>query len=589
MAKLKLVGVVRVSGSGQAARDTPEIQRQAIQKIAEANEADLVDVVEVAITVSDLTLTPEWRTRVAPRIKDPGTHVAVYHQDRLARPLDWGQDLLALNALHSTGTNIYTPDGIRDLSTEEGRMMVTMQNLISGGERARIIRRTRDGLRKEAAKGNAVVGAHALPCGITFDSKAKTWGLNNEIQTVKRAFSMLLKGYPYRDISDAAGYAVTPVKNWFANDLYRGLYRSAWHPEDMDAIRIFGGPGQPDQPISDAIWRAARLEVGKRARRYSKPKHKNEIHTLFSGRIVSAYGAADEIPTGRIDFLLGEPDPPEHVVYGHLIYGQGKKPAYVCRCIHQGWANKCGLRTWQPVERLHRGIEAHLETVTAEDWFVTALLDQIDPGGHDVEAERRQTEKEIVKLERKLAVAYDDRLDGVIGLQTYQALSDRLKPQADALTARLRELQTKPKITEGELREVARSMAYQTAWPIEKKRDWLDRYDVRIWVANDGVDGVNVRFPIGPDDYPVFAMLGGRKWVDLVGFDLSDHWALKEHDEGLTITTRVAARLGVKKDRLRYLVRSGQVDLSVKKATRYFWREEDIQKAADILGVTDSA
>ena len=588
MAKLKLVGVVRVSGSGQAARDTPEIQRQAIKRIAEANEADLVDVIEVAITVSDLTLTTEWRTRVASRIKDPNTHVAVYHQDRLARPLDWGKDYLALNALYATGTSIYTPTGIRDLSTEEGRMATQLDNIIAGGQRARIIRTTRDGLRRWAAEGKAVVGAHALPCGIAFDKKTKTWGISDDIHKVKRAFSMLLESYPYKDISNAVGYAVTPVKNWLSNDLYRGLYKSAWHPKDDEPIRIFGGPEQLEQPISDAVWRAAQREILKRAKRYSKPKHKTAIHTLFSGRILSAYGMAAEIPADGMSFGLGELGLPDHVVYGHLHYGRHNQAAYVCRCIHQGWVNKCGLRTWQPVERLHKGIEAHLETVTAEDWFVDQLLGQVELDGRDVEDERQQVEKEIAKLDRKLAVAYDDRLEGVISLDVYRTLSDRLKPKRAALTDLLRELQSKPKITEGDLREAARSMAYQTSWSVEQKRDWMDKHDVRIWLANDGVDAVNVRFPIDSDGYPVFASLGGRKWVDLVGYDLSDHWAVMEHDEGLTITTRVADRLGVKKDRLRYLVRSGQVELSVKKKTRYFWREQDIQKAAEILGVAIS-
>lgn len=587
MGKLKLVGVVRVSGSGQAARDTPEIQREAIQKIAESYQADLVDVVEVAITVSDLTLTPQWRTRVAPRIKARDTHIAVYKTDRLARPLDWGQDLLALNALHSTGTNIYTPVGVRDLSTEEGRMITTLETLIAGGERANIIKRTQDAMKKWAANGAAVVAAHSLPCGLATTGKGKTklWVITEDIEKVKRAFSMLLEGCTYREISTAVGYAVTPVKNWFSNDLYRGLYKSAWHPEGMDPIRIFGGPGQLEQPISDAIWSAAQLEVKKRARRYSKPKHKTEIHTLFSGRMVSAYGMAAELPNAFSNFGL-DLDLRQHVVYGHLIYGRHKQTAYVCRCIHQGWAEKCGLRTWQPVERLHRGVEAHLENVTAEEWFVAELVSQITDDGEDVEAERQQLAKDIAKLDRKLAVAYDDRLEGVISLEVYRGLSERLRPQKDALTSRLHELQSKPRITEDDLREVGRSMAYRTDWPIEKKREWLDRYNVRIWLANDGVDAVNVRFPVGPDDYPVFASLGGRKWVDLVGFDLSDHWAVMEADEGLTITTRVAARLGVNKEQLRYLVRSGQVELTAKKATRYFWREEDIQKAAEILGVT---
>lgn len=582
---LKLVGVVRVSGASQAAKDTPEIQRQAIRRIAEVHGADLLDVIEVAITVSDLTLTPEWRTRVAPKIKDPDTHVAVYHQDRLARPLDWGQDLLALNALHSTGTNIYTPDGIRDLSTEEGRMMVTMQNLISGGERARIIKRTRDGLRRHAKDGHAVVGAHALPCGIAFDKKSETWSTTPEITKVKRAFAMLLEGKPYKEIAKAVARGVTPVRQGFVNDLYRGLYRSAWMPEDMEPHRIFGGEGQPEQPISDAVWRAAQMEVRKREKRYSKPAHKAEPHTLFSGRILSAYGMAAGLPVGVSTFGF-DLDLPEHVVYGHLIYGRQKEPAYLCRCIHQGWKHKCGLRTWQPFDRLHTGVEAYLAKVTTEDWFVDHLLEQMTENEDDGEAERADLLAEIAKLERKLAVAYEDRLEGVITKDAYKALADRLNAQRDALKTRLRDIKTKPKVTPGDLRAAAQQMAYPAKGTVEERRAWLDRYDVRIRLANDGVDGATVRFPLGGEDgNPVWASLGAMTWVDLLGYDLSDHWAVLEHEEGILPTSKVADRLGVPKHRVRHLHRSGKVTLSRKAGARYFWTPGDIEQAARILGV----
>ena len=606
MAQLKLVGVVRVSGSGQAARDTPEIQRRAIRKIADDYGADLVDVVEFAITVSDLTLDPKWMTRVAPRIKDPNTHVAVYHQDRLARPLDWGQDLLALNALHSTGTNIYTPDGIRDLSTEEGRMMVTMQNLISGGERARIIKRTRSGLRRWSGDGSAVAPDHCLPTGITCDRKLarerkdgrQSWGYTEDIVKVKTAFRMLLDGVSYVDIAKAVGMTPTPVRAWFQNDLYRGLYRSAWQPEGSDPIRVYGGPGQPEQVIEDTVWRAAQAEVEARRNRHSKPRHSTEPHTLYSGRIYSVYPQLDQ--RGRFEL----PSTRMHLLYGHLIYGRQKQTAYVCRCIHQGWEKKCGARTWQPVERLHVALDAFLATVTSEDQFVDYVLAQFqDRGdGDTVEAERASLSDQVQRLERKLQVAYDDRLDGVTSLDDYKRVKVNLGGQLDQLTARLADLEVPAPPNEADVRREARRLAFSPDWSIEKKRRWLARYNVKIAVANDGISGASLRLFVNQEEddiwftdegdlvidssgraVPIYLWFEGAKWEAIVGYDIGDTWAVLEATQGLHKTSRAAEILGVKYEQLRHLARSGQVPLDNKRGRVQLWTRDDIERARELL------
>jgi len=612
---LKLIGIVRVSGPGQKAKDTPEVQRAAIERIAEAHKATLIDVVEEVITVSELATTMSWITKVAPYLADPDTHVAVYHTDRLARPRNWGQDWVALELLRSTGTRIYFPGGVRDLSTEEGRLLTTMEAIIAGGERGRIIKRTRDGKAKAVNELRCVHGPQSLTTGIIYDRTTRRWGYDREAEKVKRAFHYLVHdNLSYVEIGKLVGYSSTPVRQWFERAIYKGIYETAWRnpdkatpdpgiPEQAEG-RVYGGRGQEPQLIDDATWEAAQRVVATRRERHKKSRDASAEHLMYSGYLYSAFE-----PIGPIrDGVFSELDlsrQPRHALYGHATYGSSKQTAYACRCQHEVWDDRCGMKCWQPAERLHAALDAYFERVTAEDWFVDHLAESIARDNKSgPTAEWDDLSKALNRIDGKLSRLEDLYLDEGIDRPRYEVKRGELRREEDALRRRLAKVAqpTRPP-TPDDLRAMARKMTFDGGWSVEAKREWLRKHDVRIRLSTEGIESATIRLPaLEIEDetihwqgsklvcvpttmlVPTWASLGRMTWDDLVGYDISDPWAIREAEEGLFKTGRVTEMLGVSYDRLRRLLKAGQIaEPQVKCGRLRMWSHAEIEEARRVL------
>jgi len=599
--RIKLVGLVRVSSPGQKIKDTPETQQRELNLIARIHDAEMVEVVEVVGSVTNLTDSAKWKNRILPILHRPEVHLAVYHSDRLARPNSYNpKERAALWDIEKTQTRIYTTSGHREIWTTEGRQAMEMENMIAAGERDRIVARTTAGKIRCAAEGLCVQGAQSLPTGISFVKKPVAWGYTGDIWKVKTAFRFLVEeDLSYAEIARRVGMSTTPVRQWLQNDIYRGFYSSAWADE---AQRVYGGNGQLEQAIPDEMWAAAQSIIEERADRNRKPKHMAEIHTLYSGILSSAYEPLGPRQPEGLIFGIGTLRSPRHVLYGHAVYGSRKLSAYACRCQHEGWEEKCGIPSWAPVERLHHAIDAYLTMATNGDWFVDHLassLHRLD----DSAAERPALEATLKTIDRKLRDAYRDKANGDLDIEHYRSFRAELKAEEETLKNRLDTIGKRPNVTPVDLRRMAQKMTWTSSWSVEEKRAWLAKYRVTITISKDAIEAINLRLPSCPRsdhtvevtddglkstpvtfDTPVWAVLGRISWTRLVGYDLSDFWSVLESEQGVVRSGRAAEILGISFEQLRGLVRSKKIPAPSRKHGRvWLWSQSDIKAAEGVL------
>jgi len=584
---LRLVGLIRVSGQTQKAHDTPETQRAAIMAIARGNNAELVDVFEVVGSVSDLAKTPQWASIIA-LLAQGDTHLAVYATDRLARPMDWGTDWVALEALRALHVMVYFPGGKRDLGSEEGQLVTTMEAVIAGGERRRIAKRTRDGKRRHVSAGHWVGGSHRLPTGITYTRKTHTWGYSGDADKVKMVFDLVVNhGLSYYAIAQRIGMTSGGVINLIGKPIYRGIYISEYH-DDPTGVRVFGGAGQLPQLIPDATWEAAQGIASRRStkRQKSLPDH-DQPDYVYSGVVYSAYEPLGEVKGGFYRPDLSKPS--QHTVYTFAV-PEGTMMA--CRCLG---SVRCGLRSWAPAERLVHVLDTYLAKVTAEDSFVAHLLHQVEQSkaeqtGRDVEGERSALQARLDDVTSKLDRLTDLYLDGGLDRDRFDRKRSGLKADEDAIRLELKSLESiAPMVapTERDLRTMARALSFNPSWDVQTKRAWLERFGIHIRLSNDAVETCIVVFPPTLQEdgeqeihVPTSVGLGRLTWDDLLGYDPTDHHTWLEHERGLYRVARAAEVLGVDSNRLYYLIRRGYVQPPQTKVGKVaYWTLEDIEKA----------
>lgn len=573
---LKLIGIVRVSSKGQKVRETPETQRAVIQGIARAHGGQVIAWVDEAITVSDLATTPSWTSVVVPVLQDPEVHIACYAIDRIARPRDFGRDFQALEALRSAAKRIYLPDGeVRDLASPTHFLQTLAETHSAGVERHKIVRRTRDGKARAVSEGRAAGGPQVMPPGITYDRKSRTWAYTDKAETIREIYHLLVDDRAsYSAIGQRLGVPESSIPRWVTHPLYRGLYLSRWRRDTTEDPRVYGGPGQAPQLVSDAVWDAAQAIVRSRAEGTRRARVAHAPHLAYSGYVYSAYEQV-ETPEGFLDLNA----PRRHVIYGHAHYGT-HGTAYGCRCQHEGWPTKCGLRSWQPAERLQGALDAYLVRYTAEGWFIGHVEALLAAQVRDAPDERPGIEAALEAVRRRLTRLEDLYIDGGIERTSYDTRREALRAERTDLERRLTAATVPTRPSPEALRAWAQAMAFGPTWPVQARREWLQRYDVRIYVANDGVASATVVLPPGDGGMPIYVPLPSASWTDIVGYDISDYWAIIERDEGLYRAGRVLEILGgdLKYTRLKYLMRLGLVPRpQIKRGNDLFWTLDEIE------------
>lgn len=254
----RFVELVRVSSQGQAARDTPEDQRVALERLRASRPGILVERIEVAEGVSGAlpaAKRPDLR-RLAELARGRAfDEVRVRHLDRLTRHEDLRERAEIYGALADAGAIIVDGGGhVIDPASEVGEIDYVLQTWMAARERRRIMERTLTAKRRLAGEGRLVGGR--TPFGRTWNRK-KGWGLDREAAAIyRRMFELCLTGRTLRGIAaslNAAGALGPSGRPWTFARIAK-LLRS---PVATGAYATHGATMRIPAIVDEPTWRAA--------------------------------------------------------------------------------------------------------------------------------------------------------------------------------------------------------------------------------------------------------------------------------------------------------------------------------------------
>lgn len=193
----RFVELVRVSTKSQADRDTPELQRRALDRLRAARPGVLVERIEAPGVSGALPVDqrPDLQRLAQLTRAHAYDELRVYDVDRLTRADDprerfavYGMAMDAMAVIVDSAGRTIDP---RDTSGM-GEIDFYLRTLFAARERARIVARTRDGKMKAAAQGRFVAGH--VPYGRRYDKIRKEWLLDEaEAAVYRRLFALVLE------------------------------------------------------------------------------------------------------------------------------------------------------------------------------------------------------------------------------------------------------------------------------------------------------------------------------------------------------------------------------------------------------------
>ena len=586
---MKLIGLIRVSTEEQAKDGRAGIARQQheIEQIANREQAELIKVVTlIDVSGSDVGETPEWQDQVVPRLR-AGAHLVVDEISRVARPDKFDFSLVA--SLQETGVKVYTPSGPTDLSTPEGYMKAAMGAVFGGMEKLTLKRRVWEGRERIREAGGHPGSDITLPLACAYDRDSKQWVYTEDKWKVQRAFELWVsEGCSMAQIAREIGLTSGGVRVVLENPIYKGwrvydkkcgfeTYKKVngrqprrkkvrRSDDEVIKVQVYGGKGQEPALVDAKVWKAAQDQLRASKVTVARRRARSQPKIYYTGYLVSCEG--DHIP--------GSPEMEEHRLYGRTQKAAENQDYYICRCNDPGGPDeKCKLRGL-PTGLTNQALDALMARISRDKSWLKDMIKELVQGQDDTEKQIRKLKGKILEAKGQMDTLVDLLMDGRIDRANYDKRYDRLR---DAVASHQEELATLEAGDNGpspdELRDSVKGLLFDPKWSPEKKREWLSAHIEAIHVCNEGPHGVTLRV------YG-YTIIQWNKWEDLLGHGLWDRRArlrARRQAQGVFHAQDVAARLGLSRSRLRYLIRSGQVPMPagrIGKSTKRFWTTEDL-------------
>ncbi len=586
---MKLLGIARVSTEEQAGDNGAGLNRQhdAIQRVAEANDAKLIGIVNIVdVSGSDVGTSKEWLTQVLPLIADPDVHIAIDALDRLIRASNFAAFGVLATCQH-TGTRIYTPAGTHDLARPDGVLVSGLLALIGGKEKAEIVRRSQAGKEAKRQRGQWVQSVDFLPRGIAYDRKTQTWSYTPAAEGVREMFKQAAHGATKAEIGRRTGVPSQTIRSLLQNPIYDGrlvfasrssgriansrhqkkVARPADHVID---VRVFS---ETDQLVPHELWLSvqARLHTAEQAHRRTRQATAPSSWAssfLFSGHESDVEGTAAR----------------RHVVYG-CSTGAGPRaaPRYMCRCKHGDSSRelrRCGLVGFR-CDVVNPCLDRYLTDLTHSDWLVAAAFEAVKQAkAPDTAALGERTARALAALERRERRLLDLYEHDGIDLHEHTARREVIKTERAVLQQALVNAIAVPAVpSERAIRSQAQAWRWNAEWPPEQKRKWLAKYAQGIHIANDAI--VQANFRVYGDDGSVVTCTSDRPagWEELLGHAPA---GIKRTAgvRGAVPTALAADSLGISGDMLRWYLARGIVTFNgAMSGNKRLWTPQDIDVA----------
>lgn len=197
----RFVELIRVSTAGQADKDTPEIQRRALDALRRSRPGTLVQRIEVALSGA-LIQSKRSDIKLLEGLAGKYDELRVYAVDRLTRAADPRERFVIYGLVADSGARIVDVGGrVIDPTDDLGEVDYYLQTLFAARERKRILARTTDGRRRAASLGRMPAGKP--PYARTFDKITGQWSVDAEkAKTYRRIFGLCVRGYSIRRIRE---------------------------------------------------------------------------------------------------------------------------------------------------------------------------------------------------------------------------------------------------------------------------------------------------------------------------------------------------------------------------------------------------
>lgn len=437
----KIVELVRVSTVGQEARDTPELQRRALDAMRQRQPGELVARLEATVSGgAALADRPDLQKLAALSAARAFTELRVYAVDRLTRADDPRERFAVWGMAADAGARILDTQGkVIDPADPSGigELDFYLSTYFAAQERKRIVRRTTDGRHRAASKGRLPHGE--TPFGLRFDKLTGKWSVDErEAALYRRIFDLYLALPGLRVLADKLAAEGIPTRHggvWRASTLHR-LLRNRAAIGEFTALKT---KIQVPAVISREAFDAAQAKM-------AANKELSGTLPTFPALFRRALVCGD---CGRSIRVA--------VRWRNKARGE-RKGYYTCGIGDDDRARDDDRHFLfcHRVEDLDAAVRAELERVLSDPKLVTAAAQEVDAAPtRDVAAEVAALRKDARRLEQ--AEAKTLALLGEEGIS------------ADTLKARLKDLATQRSTVASEIAKLEAEQATEAPPPVSLK------------------------------------------------------------------------------------------------------------------------
>lgn len=285
---IRYVELIRVSTRDQAERDTPEIQRTALDKLGAMRGGKFVERIEEPGGISGtlpLHQRPDLQRLKVLSDQKAFDEIRVYAIDRLTRSADPMERWAVYAMARGAGAIIVNADGTEiNPADQVGEILFFFNSLGASDEAKKIKRRTRDGLKRAAAAGHLIGGSIY---GIRWLKEEKRAEINEEeAANIRRIFDMCASGSTTGEIASALNadgvkaprggrWSRSTIGNYLRHRAFLGTF-----PKTADGVDYMI---PVPQIVSQETWDQAQVTLDTN---WKRPRRKGYRHdSLCRGRV----------------------------------------------------------------------------------------------------------------------------------------------------------------------------------------------------------------------------------------------------------------------------------------------------------------
>lgn len=414
MTEIRFVELVRVSTGAQAEKDTPALQRTALDRLAESRPGVRVErIEELGVSgAAPLEARPAIRRLRALTDAKAYDELRVYNVDRITRS-ESVTDRLAIYSLVQAAGAVIVDAGGRVIDPCDasglGEIDYYLQTLFASRERQRIKARTQAG-RAEAARKGRWIGGPWKPYAYSHTMEAG-WAVNEEhAAIVRRIYSEVeRRGVSLDMIADALNRDGIPSPG---GTLWRGssIGRIVRHPVyvgDGLAVEMAGQRHTIPLPalVDRGQWNRAQAALSSR---WQRPiREHGSIEALIRGIALCPCGQPFDVTTWKTT-------------------GSARKTIYICRSARRRYGPRCPNTGTHQASAVDLAVWAAIVAQLRDPRLLREAAEAAGGGddGDTWEKQAASCDRERKKLERHEAEVLRMRAKGLL---SESAMETRLR------------------------------------------------------------------------------------------------------------------------------------------------------------------